>query len=216
MPRTCVPCSCAAALLRVLVVSLLPWLLAGCGTDPWLQRGWTDPAFLLMGSALPPNFHTLDAGKAYRSGQPVGWELQDAITLFGLKTVLNLHGSEPGSSWYDQEVLTCQQMNVTFVDCPMDPGRLPSPDTLNKVVATLKTASYPMLIHCAAGVDRTGAVSAIYLMLIKGTDKAVALEQLGPSAAPWMHALAQMYHPTDEWLATYPQIYDDLTASVDP
>jgi protein tyrosine/serine phosphatase len=198
--------------LKISVVLLLPVLLTGCG-NPWLLIGISDPNFGLAGEPIPTNLHVLDTGKAYRSGQPHGEELKNAINRFGLKTVLNLHGPITDTDWYDNEVDTCRQMNVNFADFPMDNNALPSPDTLKGIVNTLKNGPYPILIHCAAGVDRTGAISAIYRMLIAGDTKSVALKQLGVSKDAGMHALAEMYEPTDEWLAAYTQNYEQLIST---
>jgi protein tyrosine/serine phosphatase len=197
------------AFLKVFVVLLLPCLLLGC----------SDPVFVFSGEDLPYNFYELDPGKAYRSSQPTGPQLKNAIGMLGLKTVINLRGPNPGVDWYDQEVAVCKEMNVPLADFPMSSGSLPEPDLLKGIVNTLKTAEYPILIHCAGGSDRTGAVSAIYKMLIDGADKSVAREQLSPRYfhfqvnAPSMDRLLELYEPTDEWLATYTQEYPQLTGS---
>jgi protein tyrosine phosphatase (PTP) superfamily phosphohydrolase (DUF442 family) len=193
-------------LLGVVVLVGLAGLLTGC----------SDPVFLSSGEDLPLNMHEVDPGQAYRSAQPTGKELTNAIGLLGLKTVINLRGSHPGVQWYDEEADACRQAGVSLADFAMSSGSLPDPALLKGIIETLKTAEYPILIHCAGGADRTSAISAIYLILIAGDDKADALFQLSPlyfhfrSKAPCMDVLVEMYEPTDEWLNTYTQDYDQL------
>jgi protein tyrosine/serine phosphatase len=194
--------------LKMLAILLLLLTIPAC----------SDPALVASGLDLPLNFHEIDSGKAYRSAQPSGDELSNVISLVDIKTVINLRGAHPGDSWYDNESSVCQQNGVTLVSFPMSGGTLPDPEMMKGIIDTLKTATYPILIHCQGGADRSGAVSAIYLMLIAGEEKSVALKQLSirylhlRSKYPWMDYLAEIYEPTDEWLAAYPQNYDQLLA----
>jgi len=163
----------------------------------------------LWAGSLPPNFDILREGRAYRSAQPLGDELASAIEMFGIRTVVNLRGSNPGQSWYDAEVAACDAMGVMLADHAMSAQSLPSPELLEAITNTLLTARHPILIHCQAGADRTGAVSAIYRMLVLGHDKAAALSELSPvhlhlrAFTPCMDTLAELYEPGPEWLAEY-------------
>jgi protein tyrosine/serine phosphatase len=180
--------------------------------------GCLEPSLLFSGAALPFNFHELDSGKAYRSAQPRGDELESVIDVLGIKTVINLRGPNPEHDWYNEEVSICQAKGVYQADYRMSAASYPTPEVLKGIVGTLKTAEYPILIHCQGGSDRTGAVSAIYRMLITGDAKADALQQLSVKYfhfrcyAPVMDMLAEMYEPTDEWLETYTQEYPQLSS----
>ncbi len=166
------------------------------------------------------NFHTVDPGQAYRSGQPDAVGLKVAIGELGLRTVLNLRGEHPGTDWYDAEKAVCDEMGVTHVSYPMSASSLPPADLLGGILDTLQTANYPMLIHCQSGADRSGAVSALYRILILGHDKSVAAaEELTPLklhfrfAKPCMDTLIEMFEPTPEWLADYAEVVDQTPCS---
>jgi len=182
-----------------------------------LLPGCYDPV-LLFTAKLPFNFHELDDGKAYRCAQPNGVELASMVDVLGIKTVINLRGSNPDEDWYNEEAAVCQEKSVYQADYRMSAGSLPEPEVLEGIVNTLKTAEYPILIHCQGGSDRTGAVSAIYRMLIAGDEKEIALHQLSAVYfhfrfyAPVMDQLAEMYEPTDEWLDWYAVEYPQLTS----
>jgi len=173
---------------------------------------------LVAGETLA-NFHVIAAGQAYRSAQPSAAGLENVISQLGIKTVVNLRGPNPSKPWYDAEVQLCQAMGVTLADHPMSAKSLPSGELLAAVVDTLQTAEYPILIHCAGGSDRSGAISAIYRMLILGHNKQDALSELSPfylhfhNYAPCMDTLAEIYEPTAEWLAEYADTVDEITCT---
>lgn len=196
-------------LKRLLILLWVP-MLCSCTNLAYLQY-----------VPIPFNFSELEAGKAYRSAQPSGEELANMIDVLGIRTVVNLRGPNPGEDWYDTEASICQEMGVTLVDHRMSAGSLPEPELLEQIVETLLTAEYPILIHCKGGADRSGAVAAIYRMLIMGYDKADALGELSSvffhfrASTPCMDALAEMYEPTEEWLARYAEEFDQLTCDPD-
>lgn len=195
--------------VRRALAAVLPILIPAACTD----NGLPVP---LDSAPLPFNFHVLDPGKAYRTSQPTGDQLASIIDTYGIRTVLNLRGPNPGQPWYDAEAAVCSEKGVKLADYPMSAKSLPPADVLAGVIDTLKTAEYPILIHCEGGADRTGAVSAIYRMLIQGEDRSTALEQLSPqyfhfrAYAPCMDTLAELYQPTPDWLTWYANNRDQI------
>ncbi len=162
------------------------------------------------------NFHTIDEGNAYRSPQLSGEALSWVIDHYGIKTVINLRGPNPGKVWYDDELSVCKAKKVALVDIPMSSQSLPPPDLLKSVVSTLKTSARPLLIHCQSGADRTGAVSALYRIEVLGQDRTAAMRELSPEywhfrdQKPCMDKLIEIYEPTDEWMASYEQNYQQI------
>jgi len=200
---------CAQSRLLLLLAALASLLLVGsCPCAPPI----------VAGESLA-NFHVLDPGRAYRSAQPDPAGLENVISQLGIKTVLNLRGPNPGKPWYDAEAQVCEAMNVTLADHPMSSSHLPSGELLSAIIDTLLTADYPLLIHCAGGADRSGAVSAIYRMLILGHDRRDALTELSPlyfhfrGATPCMDTLAEWYEPTPEWLTEYAATVEEITCT---
>jgi len=172
---------------------------------------------LAVPAALPFNFHVVDDGRAYRSAQPDGEQLRAAAAVFGIRTVLNLRGSHPGEYWYDQQAAACEETGIALISIPLSAQSLPTAEDLAEVVTILQTAEYPMLIHCKSGADRTGLVSALYRMVVKGESREAALTELSPAYlqfrfyAPCMDTLAEMYEPGPYWLAWYAANLDSIT-----
>ncbi len=123
------------------------------------------------------NFHTVIEGELYRSGQPTANRLEQYIREHGIRTVVNLRGPS-GYDWYKEEVATTERLNVRHIDFPMSSGEELTPERADEIVALLKDAPKPILIHCKAGSDRTGLISVLYSARIAGQPDATAERQL--------------------------------------
>lgn len=125
-------------------------------------------AGLLLGGAYgiieyDGNFHAVESGQVYRSAQLDGEDLKRRIHEKGIKSVLNLRGESPGSDWYDAEMATVRSQGVTHLNYRMSAGKPLSLEQMQEVLHLIEQAPKPILIHCNAGADRTGLISAIYL-----------------------------------------------------
>jgi protein tyrosine/serine phosphatase len=124
------------------------------------------------------NFHEIDPGKYYRSAQPKASKLEKYIQKYNIKTVINLRGKSAGEDWYDQEVEVLQKYQVPLISIAMNAERLPHRQDLLKLLEAFESAERPILLHCQAGVDRTGEASAIYQMLYMGKTQKEAMKML--------------------------------------
>lgn len=127
---------------------------------------------------LTPNFNTVIPGELYRSGQMSPHQLKDYLEEYGIKTVVNLRGDNHGSDWYEAEVAESRDLRVEHVDFGISARRELTSDRAAQLMAVLRTAQKPILIHCKAGADRSGLVSALYLAIIKERSPDVAKAQL--------------------------------------
>ncbi|RWX76671.1 protein tyrosine phosphatase [Neorhizobium lilium] len=125
------------------------------------------------------NFHEILPGQLYRSAQPTPNELANYIQRYGIKTVINLRGPSE-RKWYRDEVATTSKLSVQHVDFQMSATRQLSAQESENLVALLKDAPKPVLIHCRAGADRTGLASVIYLQQVAGVNEETAEWQLSP------------------------------------
>ena len=125
---------------------------------------------------------------------------------YGIRTVVNLRGEDPNADWHQSESAICAELGVELVNIRMSASELPSRETLLLLYDTFQTADYPILIHCKAGADRTGAASAIWRMVILGDDNAAAAAELAPcyghmiGVNPEMDELVRIFLPDREWI----------------
>ena len=124
------------------------------------------------------NLHPIVAGQAYRSGQIDAPELARTVRSLGLRSVLNLRGAEPDQPWYQAERAVTDRLGVRLIDFRMSDAQELEPQKMQALIALMRAAPKPLLIHCRAGADRTGLAAALYKLAISGTPAPVAADQL--------------------------------------
>ena len=125
------------------------------------------------------NFRVVEQGAFYGSRQMSGAALTQAISKYGIKTVVNCRGRNAGTAWYDDELTACARAGVAHADFAWSRNSLPSPESLQSYVELLETAPRPFLVHCEGGTHRTGVAAAVYLLL-QGKGPVTARGQFGP------------------------------------
>ena len=124
-------------------------------------------AFVFRNPWFRGNLGVVDPGLVYRSAQPVGgWA--ELAKGWKLATVLDLRGGSDADPWYVAEVAASRDLGLDFYDLPLSATVRPSRRQLLTALDVLDRCKYPLLIHCKSGSDRTGMVSALYLMSRKG------------------------------------------------
>ncbi len=154
------------------------------------------------------NFRIIKDGQAYRSAQLDETTLRLVVDEYGIRTIINLRGENEDRAWYQNEVRVADELGITHVDVRMSANSLPSRETLLELYDTFTTAEHPILLHCQAGADRTGAAAAIWRMVVAHDTKEQAASELslvyGHFAArhPEMDHLVAIFEPDREWIAT--------------
>lgn len=147
------------------------------------------------------NFGIVDPGRVYRSAQP-GSDLSALIAAKRLGSILNLRGGSTADPFYANEVQSTQASGVDFYDFPISATRRPSRRELLVLLDLLGRCRYPLLIHCKQGSDRTGLVSALYLMAVRGVapEKAAEMFTVWHGHIPLL-GTQRLHEPLDEYSA---------------
>lgn len=135
-------------------------------------------ALYIGGLHLNDNFHEVIPDKLYRSGQLEPGELTDVAQKYGIKSVLNLRGDNTGSDWYDNEVAEAIASGVKHLDFRMSAKRELTSGQTMELIAIMRDAPKPLLIHCQGGADRSGLASALYMSAINQSQESDADTQL--------------------------------------
>jgi protein tyrosine phosphatase (PTP) superfamily phosphohydrolase (DUF442 family) len=130
-------------------------------------------------------------GKLYRSGQLTAAGFKEAFERFHIKTVLNVQEDFPDPDlplhyWTGRTVkesVLCGERGVHYLNLKPDliprresPERHPA--VIDEMLAILDDeANYPVLIHCKAGLHRTGILTAVCRMEYEGWTPAEAFRE---------------------------------------
>lgn len=112
---------------------------------------------------LTGNFHETIPGELYRSAQLRPGELAHYTQEYHIRSVLNLRGDNTNAPWYDTEVAEAKALGVKHLDFRMSAGRELTKDQAIELMAMMRDAPKPLLIHCRSGADRTGLAAALYM-----------------------------------------------------
>jgi protein tyrosine phosphatase (PTP) superfamily phosphohydrolase (DUF442 family) len=155
--------------------------------------------------------HTIVESRIYRSAQLSDIVLERHINTKGIKTIINLRGkSDDDERFLDEESLT-QEYDIDLFNIRLDPNELPEYRKLMRIISILTTLRKPVLIHCLRGVDRTGFVSAIALILEKNVPLSKAKQQFS-----WKYGVLPFYRSVgpyffsqyEDWLLSAKKEHD--------
>ncbi len=121
------------------------------------------------------NLHTVVAGQIYRSAQPSEREIDRWVPELGLRSIVNLRGAKGRDDrrWLAEERVAASRNGVAHMSLRMSSADIPPAQTLRELVRILDTAPRPLLLHCAAGAERSALASAA-AVLLEGGDLAAA------------------------------------------
>lgn len=131
-------------------------------------------------------------GRVYRSGQMTAAGIGEAVRDLHLRAILNVQDDYPDPDIYlhywtfrtVKESELCRQLGVKFIQLSPDlleRRRIPQerPHAIDEFLSIMDDESnYPVLIHCRAGLHRTGCLAAVYRMEYQGWSKEDALREL--------------------------------------
>ncbi len=152
------------------------------------------------------NFGVVEAGEIYRSGRLTPRMFRKVVGENKIKTVLDLGAYVPGSPEDLREQQLAKELGAERYRFYLDGDGTGNP---NYYVQALRLMSdpeaQPILIHCAAGAQRTGVLVLLYRHIIQGQDLAEAYPES-----------FQYKHKPDEWplLAYVAQWNDEIATAL--
>lgn len=126
------------------------------------------------------NLRVVTPGVLYRSGQLSRCGFDRVVAELGIGTVISLRDSVDAGGCLDDEWkrMRCRGAGRTFVRLPPPDWNDPTDGTVREFLRLLAspTTHRPVLLHCFAGIHRTGGLCAAYRVSIQGwsADDAIA------------------------------------------
>ncbi len=107
---------------------------------------------------VQPNFHMVTPG-IWRSAK-LNPESLERMKSYKLKTIVNLRLDNENEPWEDT---LAKKLGIQCFHFPISPAKVVPAKTVDAVLSILSDpARQPVLVHCAAGRDRSGMIIAAY------------------------------------------------------
>ncbi|WP_417392763.1 dual specificity protein phosphatase family protein [Gimesia sp.] len=136
---------------------------------------------LLEDRVVAKRFGVVEPGKIYRSGQISSYLIEPVLSENKIEKVIALNGSDLQKPYLKTEVETAKKLHIDHqVLYLMGDGTGDVEDYAEAVAEIMRCekAGKPVLVHCAAGAQRTGGVIAAYRMLVQKKTPEEAYQEL--------------------------------------
>ncbi len=170
---------------RYLTIGLVIGIVVGIALLPVGYRA--------AGQGKYRNFRVVEPGVLYRSGQMSPGGFERVLREFEIRSVVSLRETrnDEGKLVDQFEEDFCREHGLSFLRLspadwtPID-GVIPGDQNITEFLDFLKLPSTqrPVLVHCFAGIHRTGAHCAVYRMEYSGWHAADAIAELRQIGGP--------------------------------
>ena len=144
---------------------------------------WTSPRCVCVASAalvvaaaalyglawtgMPKRFGVVEEGRLYRCGEISPRELERVARERGVRTVLSLLNPSVPESVAEREA--AERLGLRWINVPLPGNGASTPEQRELIKAVLfDSEAAPLLVHCAAGANRTGLAAGMYRLHRQG------------------------------------------------
>jgi hypothetical protein len=119
---------------------------------------------------VPKRFGVVVPGKLFRSGQISRFLISDVVSRNEIGTIIDLNGLEPGNADQQAELDLAKANGIRHLRFPLRGNATGEIDHYAGALAAIvesEREGRPVLVHCAAGSQRTGACISFYRLLVR-------------------------------------------------
>jgi protein tyrosine/serine phosphatase len=118
------------------------------------------------------NFHVIEPGVLYTSGQPRGMDYYRLLYKYHIATFVNVRPASESreKNWYNEEITWVRNNNVKYIELPVEKADyFPSSETQNKFLEIMADKkNLPVLLHGSSGEKRVPMLTAVWLIKAQG------------------------------------------------
>jgi protein tyrosine/serine phosphatase len=149
---------------------------------------------------IPKRFGVVEQGRIYRSGQISAPLMKKFLTKHNIRVIVDLTGNDPNDPDQQAEKKAAAELNITALRFPLGGKGTGDVNSYANAVAAIADAqknNLPVLVHCAAGAQRTGGVIAVYRLLVQKKDPVFVISEMkhygwnpkdNPALAPYLNS----------------------------
>jgi protein tyrosine phosphatase (PTP) superfamily phosphohydrolase (DUF442 family) len=188
------------------------WLLGGTLATLLLVAPFV---YYRWGYSHAKRLRVVTPGQVYRSGQLTAAGLEEALRRYHIRTVINLRDESPDPHLAPgvPESEVCRRVNARYVFIAPDLIEREElaesrPKAIAEYLAILDDpANYPVLLHCRAGLHRTGVLTALYRMEYQGWSVEEAVHELR------RNGFGYTCHAENDYVLQYVLLYQPRAAA---
>ena len=155
-------------LLPVIVVLLI-------GGGIWVWEG------VIKYRVIPKRFGVVQQGSIYRSGRLSASLVKRILVKYNIRKIVDLTAYNPDNRDQQAEKQAADDLGIEIVRLPLNGNGTGDINNYARAIDTIvraKQQNKPVLVHCAAGAQRTGGVIAAYRLLVEQKSPSFVLNEL--------------------------------------
>ncbi len=123
---------------------------------------------VLRDQFVPRNFGPVVEGRIYRSGQLSRRMLEKVVADHGIRTIVDLSVSSPPREETERERAASSALGVERHEFSLGGDGTGDPEAYGRALALMADPAHqPLLVHCAAGAQRTGVAVMLYRHVVE-------------------------------------------------
>jgi protein tyrosine/serine phosphatase len=130
---------------------------------------------------IPKRWGVVEEGSVFRSGQLSRYLVKQMFETHHIQSVVDLTYDSQEDLNHAAELTTIEKLGIERTLCPLLSDGTGDVHIYAQAVSALAKAARqrkPVLVHCAAGTQRTGGVVALYRLLVQRKSPAFVIEEL--------------------------------------
>lgn len=135
----------------------------------------------LLGNKLP-NYSIVEENVLHRGGMPSEKGVQQ-LAKNGIKTIINLRLG----NFSEKVIQDYSKDKIRIFHLPFSPYDPQDQIMINVLKILINPSHKPAFVHCFHGADRTGAVCAIYRIIVQNWDKEKAIKEMKKKGLHFWH-----------------------------
>lgn len=142
---------------------------------PFYYKQWHDHEYR--------GLHVVEEGVLYRSGQLPIHRVQQFVLTHGIRTVVCLRDGDKEDDQAEEGWIKARGFNFVRIPprkfWPDANGNIPADESVAEFRKVMDDpANYPVLVHCYAGIHRTGTMCAVFRMDYQGWTNEEAMAEM--------------------------------------
>jgi protein tyrosine phosphatase (PTP) superfamily phosphohydrolase (DUF442 family) len=139
---------------------------------------WTS---VIRDRVIPKRFGVVEQGRIYRCGQISAAFIKKVLAEHNILVIVDLTTNEPNDPDQRAEKKAAAELNIKVLRFPLRGNGTGDVNCYVGAVTAIANAekeNLPVLVHCAAGAQRTGGVIAAYRLLVQKKDAAFVITEM--------------------------------------